>query len=287
MLHAAVLRSPYAHARVKSIDLAPALALPGVRGAVGPGEAPGLEHEAGYSGAPVAAVAADTLRPGARRAGRDRDRVGAAGGRARPGGGGRARGSCTVRRSGTSEATSTAPSRRPTSSSKGRTARRSSCTTRWRRTSPCASGSATGSTSTRRRNTSGACATRWRRELGLAPDKVRVVCEYMGGGFGSKNSAGEYTFVAAELARRTGRPVRCALTRREENTAAGNRNATIQKLTAAATQRRDDHGARRRLRERARLGRLVGGDGGADEDAVRVRQRAHRRATRRRSTRRR
>ena len=41
MLHAAVLRSPYAHARVQSIDLAPALALPGVHGAVGPGDAPG------------------------------------------------------------------------------------------------------------------------------------------------------------------------------------------------------------------------------------------------------
>ena len=38
MLHAAVLRSPHAHARVKRIDLAPALAAPGVRGAIGPGE---------------------------------------------------------------------------------------------------------------------------------------------------------------------------------------------------------------------------------------------------------
>ena len=70
--------------------------------------------------------------------------------------------------------------------------------------------------------------------LGLAADKVRVVCEFMGGGFGSKNGAGDHTYVAAELARRTGRPVRCALTRREENLAAGNRNSTIQRLTAAA-----------------------------------------------------
>src|SRR5205085_595832 len=37
MLHAALLRSPHPHARVASIDLAPALALPGVRAAVGPG----------------------------------------------------------------------------------------------------------------------------------------------------------------------------------------------------------------------------------------------------------
>ena len=61
MLHTAVLRSPHAHARVKRIDLAPALRLPGVRAALGPGEAKGLEEEAGYSGMAVAAVAADTF----------------------------------------------------------------------------------------------------------------------------------------------------------------------------------------------------------------------------------
>jgi CO/xanthine dehydrogenase Mo-binding subunit len=70
--------------------------------------------------------------------------------------------------------------------------------------------------------------------LELPPDKVRVLCHYMGGGFGSKNSPDDYTFIAAELAKRTGRPVKCALTRREENVAAGNRNATIQRLTVGA-----------------------------------------------------
>src|SRR5436853_1782657 len=72
-------------------------------------------------------------------------------------------------------------------------------------------------------------------ELGIPGDKVRVVCEFMGGGFGSKNGADEQTYVAAVLAQRTGRPVKCALSRREENMAAGNRNATIQKLTVGAT----------------------------------------------------
>jgi CO/xanthine dehydrogenase Mo-binding subunit len=72
-------------------------------------------------------------------------------------------------------------------------------------------------------------------QLGLPPDKVRVVCHAMGGGFGAKNSPGDYTPIAAELAKRTGRPVKCALTRREENLAAGNRNATIQRLTGAAS----------------------------------------------------
>src|SRR5581483_1996991 len=72
------------------------------------------------------------------------------------------------------------------------------------------------------------------KELGVPGDKVRVVCEFMGGGFGSKNGADEQTYAAAVLAKKTGRPVRCALSRREENTAAGNRNATIQKLTVGA-----------------------------------------------------
>ena len=85
MLHAAVLRSPHAHAKVRRIDLAPALALPGVRAAIGPGEAHGLEEEAGFSGAAVAAVAADTFAPGARGGRGDRRRVGGARGRARSG----------------------------------------------------------------------------------------------------------------------------------------------------------------------------------------------------------
>jgi xanthine dehydrogenase YagR molybdenum-binding subunit len=61
MLHAAVLRSRSGHARVRKIDFTRALALPGVRAAIGPGEANGLEDEAGYAGAAVAAIAAETL----------------------------------------------------------------------------------------------------------------------------------------------------------------------------------------------------------------------------------
>jgi CO/xanthine dehydrogenase Mo-binding subunit len=69
---------------------------------------------------------------------------------------------------------------------------------------------------------------------GMPPDHVRVVCRFIGGGFGSKNGPGDYTYIAAELARDTGRPVKCALTRSEENLDAGNRNATIQRLRAGA-----------------------------------------------------
>jgi len=70
--------------------------------------------------------------------------------------------------------------------------------------------------------------------LGMDADRIRVVCDYMGGGFGSKNGPDDHCFVAAELARRSGRPVRCALSRSEEHVAAGNRAATIQRLVAGA-----------------------------------------------------
>ncbi len=69
---------------------------------------------------------------------------------------------------------------------------------------------------------------------GLPPDHVRVVCRFMGGGFGAKNGPGDYTYVAADLARETGRPVKCMLTRREENLDSGNRNATVQRLRVGA-----------------------------------------------------
>ena len=68
MLHAAVLRSPVAHGRVRSLDLDAALAVPGVRAAIGPESelslttrAPLLAAEPMYAGQPIAVVAAETL----------------------------------------------------------------------------------------------------------------------------------------------------------------------------------------------------------------------------------
>ncbi|MEP7003053.1 MAG: xanthine dehydrogenase family protein molybdopterin-binding subunit [Chloroflexota bacterium] len=63
---------------------------------------------------------------------------------------------------------------------------------------------------------------------------IRVLCDYMGGGFGSKGGAGKYTIVAAIFARQLGKPVRCFLTRDEENLAAGNRSATYQTVKIGA-----------------------------------------------------
>ena len=233
MLQAAILRSPYAHARVKRIDLAPALALPGVRAALGPGEAHGLEEEVGYSGAAVAAVAADTFRQAQAAIDAidveweeleivlDPDEA--------------------VRRE-----QFTAPPRHYERGDVDKALAQADVVVE-----------ATYRTQSVLHNSmeTHQAICEWTGDvlnvyistqfiwgvrdavadtLEMPRDKVRVVCEFMGGGFGSKNGPDEYTFVAAELAKRTGRPVRCALTRREEHTAAGNRNATIQRLRAGA-----------------------------------------------------
>jgi len=70
--------------------------------------------------------------------------------------------------------------------------------------------------------------------LGLPASHVRVIKKYMGGGFGSKLTTGKYTVMAALLARKIGRPVRIALDREEMNLAVGNRPDSVQKLTVAA-----------------------------------------------------
>jgi xanthine dehydrogenase YagR molybdenum-binding subunit len=233
MLHTAVLRSPHAHTRVRAIDLAPALALPGVHAALGPGEAKWLEEEPGYCGAAVAAVAADTFAQAQRaveaivvewdllEAVLDpedavrREQFTAPSSTYERGNFEQALASADVVIEGTYRTSVVLHNSMET--------HQSVC--EW-----------VGETLNVYISTQYIWGVRSAvaEELGIPADKVRVVCEYMGGGFGSKNDPGEYTFVAAELAKRSGRPVRCALTRREENTAAGNRNLTIQRLTVGA-----------------------------------------------------
>jgi xanthine dehydrogenase YagR molybdenum-binding subunit len=66
--------------------------------------------------------------------------------------------------------------------------------------------------------------------FGLPLNNVRVVCKYMGAGFGSKQYSGKWSILAALLARETHRPLQLMLDRREENLASGNRAPTIQRL---------------------------------------------------------
>jgi len=77
-----------------------------------------------------------------------------------------------------------------------------------------------------------------RRELahvfGLPLGRVRVVVDAMGGGFGSKSSAGNYVRAAVKLSRAARAPVRIVLDRREEQIDSGNRPATVQKMRIGA-----------------------------------------------------
>jgi xanthine dehydrogenase YagR molybdenum-binding subunit len=231
-LHAAVLRSPHPRARVTRIDLSAALEAPGVRGAAGPGDSPALSAEVNHEGAAVAAVCADTLAQ-ARAALRlvevewevlepllDADEA-------------VARGELLgVRRSergdverGLAEADAVVEATYRTQVVLHNSMETHQSLCRW-----------VGDMLEVYISTQYVWGVRndLAQALGLDPDRIRVVCEYMGGGFGSKNGPDDHCYIAIELARRTGRPVRCMLSRREEHIAAGNRAATIQRLVAGA-----------------------------------------------------
>ena len=233
MLHAAVLRSPHANARVGSLDRAAAAALPGVRAVIGPGDLPDrdgrpvLTDAPAYAGAAVAAVAADTPDQAERALEAlapqweplafvvDLDE-------------GLARQDFT---------------QDPAETSRGDVdaalAGAAAVVEREYRTPAqmqnplephCAVAMWESGTLTVWSSTQGIFAARdeLARAYDLEPDDVRVVCEYMGGGFGGKQGSGPEGYMAAELARRSGRPVRLVYTRRDEHTTTGYRAPTVQ-----------------------------------------------------------
>jgi xanthine dehydrogenase YagR molybdenum-binding subunit len=232
-LHAALLRSPFARCRVKRIDFAPAAAAPGVLAVIGPGELESLDSEANFEGSAVGAVAAETMAQ-AEAAVRlidveweelepllDADEA-------------VRRGSliADTRRyergdydAGISAADAVVEAEYRTQTLNHNSLETHQCVCEWR-----------GDSLDIHVSTQYIWGVRndLAAQLGLPPDKVRVICEFMGGGFGSKAGVDNYMLIAAELAKRTGRPVRCSVTRREENVVSGNRNATVQRVTAAA-----------------------------------------------------
>jgi len=68
----------------------------------------------------------------------------------------------------------------------------------------------------------------------LPKSQVRVITEYMGGGFGAKFGAGNPGVVAAILSKQTGAPVRLMLDRKEEHLSVGNRPSSDQTLKIGA-----------------------------------------------------
>jgi xanthine dehydrogenase YagR molybdenum-binding subunit len=57
----------------------------------------------------------------------------------------------------------------------------------------------------------------------IPKSRIRVITDYMGGGFGAKFGAGNFGVIAAALSKQTGAPVKLMLTRKEEHLSVGNR----------------------------------------------------------------
>ncbi len=68
----------------------------------------------------------------------------------------------------------------------------------------------------------------------LPSSKIRVICEFVGGGFGSKIKLGNFSVMAGYLSKKSGRPVSLMLDRKEEYLSAGNRPNSIQQLKIGA-----------------------------------------------------
>lgn len=72
------------------------------------------------------------------------------------------------------------------------------------------------------------CRTDIARDLKIPAPNVRVICQYMGGGFGNKNQAHDFDLMAAVLAKKTGAPVKLEFTRKEDFVAVHGRWPTTQ-----------------------------------------------------------
>ncbi|MGN6507622.1 MAG: xanthine dehydrogenase family protein molybdopterin-binding subunit, partial [Tepidisphaeraceae bacterium] len=69
----------------------------------------------------------------------------------------------------------------------------------------------------------------------LSESNVRVLCPFVGGGFGCKGAQWPHTILAAALAKMVKRPVKLMLTRQQMFTTPGRRSQTIQRLALGAS----------------------------------------------------
>jgi xanthine dehydrogenase YagR molybdenum-binding subunit len=235
MLHAKVLRAPVSRGRVLSLDLDAARRTPGVRAVLGPdgpftmGGDPPLTAEPSWAGEPIAAVAAET--PEAAEAGlvalalelEERPPL--------------------LLDEGLTEQRFTEEPREvvrgdPDTALASADARvELTCETPAHVQTPLEPHAAVvrweGDGLTAWVSTQGMFDARRElaRRFDLVPERVRVISEFIGGGFGGKQGAGVEALLAAELARAADRPVRLALSRHEDQLVGGRRARTRQTVT--------------------------------------------------------
>jgi xanthine dehydrogenase YagR molybdenum-binding subunit len=95
--------------------------------------------------------------------------------------------------------------------------------------------------------------------MGMPVNSIRVIGRYFGGGFGAKLELGKYTVIAALLARKTGMPVKLMLSREETLLAVGNRPDA--KMTMKAGVKKDGTLTALQLTNIATCGAYSGGTG--------------------------
>ena len=71
-------------------------------------------------------------------------------------------------------------------------------------------------------------------QLGIAPDKVRIISRFIGGHFGGKLALSQHTAICALAARRLDRPVRLDVSRRDQFTVANHRTETCHRIRLGA-----------------------------------------------------
>ncbi len=256
MLHGAIVRCPHAHARVKKVDLAAAMKMPGVR-AVIKGDSPGaripfyagskgpiswiFDSHCRHEGEEVAAVAAETYQQACDAAAAvkvdyevlpfvvDPDAALAAGA-PQVQDGGNSPGDPSVYERGQIAAGFAAADvvvertfRTPTQIHTPMEVHGS--VTQWDGNHLTVWDSSQGVFS---------CRAELAQCFKMPLSSVRVISHYMGGGFGSKIELSKHTVIAALLARVTARPVKLCLSREETMLCVGNRPANKIRIKAGA-----------------------------------------------------
>jgi xanthine dehydrogenase YagR molybdenum-binding subunit len=235
MLHGRILRSPHPRARIVSMDLSPAEKAPGVKAVLGIAE---VGKELSFQGDEIAAVAAATeeqardalrlikieyevlphiatvalaMRPGAPQAFKD--------GNIKEGEAQQA-GDLDA---GFAQAVQTIEASYETQVQTHVSLETHGCVCEWQ-----------GENLTSWASTQAVHGTRegFAEALGIPQSNIRVITEYMGGGFGSKFGPDVQGVACAKLAKQAGAAVKMMLDRKEEHLAVGNRPSSFSRIKA-------------------------------------------------------
>lgn len=235
MLYARAVRSPYPHARIVSIDLSEAQKAPGVKAAIAHKQ-PGVEVM--YQGDPVAAVAADTEERA-----KDAERLIKVQYEVLPH-------VATVERSMAPDAPLVF---KDGNTRAGQTQENGDLAAGFSRATHTVEQTYSSHVITHVCMESHGSVCEWEGEkltvwlstqgvhgalnqlaqaLQIPQTNVRVICQYMGGGFGAKAQAGAESLMCARLAKAAGAPVKLMLDRKEEHLDTGNRPSATAKVKA-------------------------------------------------------